>query len=46
MVRRLEKAGFVDYGAARRLSRRAWDPRADVWVILARRAETQTSRAG
>ncbi len=37
MVRRLEKAGFEidallgDYGGA------PWDPRADVWVILARR---------
>ena len=37
MVRRLEKAGFVidallgDYRGA------AWDPRAEVWVILARR---------
>jgi SAM-dependent methyltransferase len=38
MVRRLEKAGFAidallgDYRGA------AWDPRAEVWVILARRA--------
>jgi tyrosyl-tRNA synthetase len=40
MVRRLEKAGFTvdallgDYHGA------AWDPRADVWVILARRPDT------
>jgi hypothetical protein len=38
MARRLEKAGFVvdallgDYHGA------PWDPRADVWVILARRS--------
>jgi ubiquinone/menaquinone biosynthesis C-methylase UbiE len=38
MVRRLEKAGFEITALLGDYRGREWDPRADVWVILARRA--------
>ena len=37
MVRRLEKAGFEITALLGDYRGRAWDPRADVWLILARR---------
>jgi SAM-dependent methyltransferase len=37
MVRRLEKAGFEITALLGDYRGRAWDPRADVWVILARK---------
>ena len=37
MVRRLEKAGFEITALLGDYRGREWDPRADVWVILARR---------
>jgi len=46
MVRRLEKAGFVVTALLGDYRGGAWDPRADVWVILARRPETRTSLSG
>jgi len=36
MVRRLEKSGFEIAALLGDYRGRAWDPRADVWVILAR----------
>ena len=36
MVRRLEKSGFEITALLGDYRGRAWDPRADVWVILAR----------
>jgi SAM-dependent methyltransferase len=38
MARRLEKAGFAVDATLGDYQGRAWDPRAEVWVILARRA--------
>jgi len=38
MVRRLEKAGFEVTALLGDYKGREWDPRADVWVILARKA--------
>jgi SAM-dependent methyltransferase len=38
MVRRLEKAGFEITALLGDYRGREWDPRADVWVILARKA--------
>ena len=38
MVRRLEKAGFEITALLGDYRGREWDPRADVWVILAKRA--------
>ena len=46
MVRRLEKAGFLVTALLGDYRGGAWDPRADVWVILARRPETRTSLSG
>jgi hypothetical protein len=37
MVRRLEKAGFEVTALLGDYKGRAWDPRAEVWVILARK---------
>jgi ubiquinone/menaquinone biosynthesis C-methylase UbiE len=39
MVRRLEKAGFEISALLGDYRGRAWDPRADVWVILARKPQ-------
>ena len=38
MVRRLEKAGFTITALLGDYRGREWDSRADVWVILAKRA--------
>jgi hypothetical protein len=37
MVRRLEKAGFAVSALLGDYRGTAWDPRADVWVIVARK---------
>lgn len=41
MVRRLEKSGFEITALLGDYRGRAWDPRADVWVILAKKPEGQ-----
>jgi hypothetical protein len=46
MVRRLEKAGFAITALLGDYRGGPWDKRADVWVILAKRPETQTSLSG
>jgi len=43
MVRRLEKAGFEIGALLGDYRGRAWDPRADVWVILARKPQRGAS---
>ena len=45
MVRRLEKAGFEITALLGDYRGREWDPRADVWVILARKRQPRPSRA-
>jgi hypothetical protein len=41
MARRLEKSGFEITALLGDYRGRAWDSRADVWVILARKPEGQ-----
>src|SRR5262245_11886307 len=44
MVRRLEKAGFEITALLGDYRGREWDPRADVWVILAKRSSRRVRR--